>query len=468
VDNDFSKNLQLRENNCINFLRRIKNTTYTCFSGGKDSLVALDLAVRSGIKKIVFCDTTIELQETLDYIDEVENYYNLKIERVSAPRSFFELVYDIGFPSRSMRWCCKVFKFSPLAIFAREKRVKSYITGLRKEENTRRRNYNKIDQNPFIKVRQINPILNWSEGNVWAYIHKHGLPVNPLYELGFKRIGCWPCPFKSKDEWNLIEKHFPEHYKLLQKTLKIILKDCEGIGIDDLNDFIINFKWTGYTRPQNSELKGKIEIMPESTFIHLKNSLQLEKLKNVIPILSNKYKIIRNSIVINKKLRRQSVKILVEKALNCVGCGACVALCNSLSLKDNSLVVDEKKCNSCLKCLNTSVMKGACIMRNFAPFRFEVGTCRNASFEMNCNDRAFDPNSRIGLIRTRMKIETLEEKFKDFTEIRKNKQYLSLINKKFAANAYKSNGFVEIRINPKNHKLEDAMNFTRRIMAQKI
>ena len=427
-------------------------------------LVSLYLAIKSGIINIVFCDTTIEFKETLKYIEEVENFYNIKIEKVSAPRPFFDTVYTIGFPTRTMRWCCKVYKFSPLALFARQKKISSYITGLRKDESSRRTHYKRESSNYLINAKQINPIIDWSEKDVWAYIRKYDLPSNPLYSIGFKRVGCWPCPFKTRKDWQLTERFFPNLYNLLHKTLKTILKDCEGIGIKDLNDFINSNKWACYSRPQNSELKGKIEVMPELTLIHSKNANQLKKILNIIPVLSQDYNIIRNSIVINKKLKRQSVKILVEKALNCIGCGTCLAFCNALNLRNNSLYVEKSKCNSCLKCINTSLMRGACIMRCFSPHRLEVETCQDILFEDDIDYGSITPDSRVGLIRTRSSLEKIVQNFKNVAEIKEKKQYIQIKNGKFMANAYKSKGFIEIKIYPKGVNLEEAMNYYRKVM----
>lgn len=245
----------------------------------------------------------------------------------------------------------------------------------------------------------------------------------------------------------------------------IIFKECEGMGIDNLNDFIKNNKWAYYSRPQNSELLGKIEVLPEVTFIHLENRSQLKKMKELIPILSKDYEIIRNSIIIKKELRRQSVKILVEKALNCVGCGACVAFCESLNIKNDYVVVNSNKCKSCLKCINTKLMKGACIVRGYSPFRIEVRTCQDLFFENDFESNYSRHISRIGLIRTRASLKEIEEKFKDIAEIIKDDQYIHLKNGTFIANAYKSKGYVEVKILPKNNDLEDAMNFYRKIMA---
>ena len=53
------KDFELKEKTAINFLQKYNKNTYVCFSGGKDSLVALDLAIKSGINNAVFCDTTM-------------------------------------------------------------------------------------------------------------------------------------------------------------------------------------------------------------------------------------------------------------------------------------------------------------------------------------------------------------------------------------------------------------------------
>ena len=170
-------------------------------------------------------------------------------------------------------------------------------------------------------------------------------------------------------------------------------------------------------------------------------------------------------MIIEKKLRRQSVKILVEKALNCVGCGTCVSFCDSLSNIEDNLIVDPEKCNSCKNCINTRLMRGACIVRNFSPYRIEVETCRDLSFE-NDFDEVFplNQNSPVGLIRTRMSLEKIIDKIQSFGEIKKHSQYTSIKNGKFIATVYKAKGYSEIKIHPRNNELEKAMNYIRTII----
>ncbi|MHA1249560.1 MAG: phosphoadenosine phosphosulfate reductase domain-containing protein [Candidatus Helarchaeota archaeon] len=453
-------------NESIRIIKNIKNKdkTYVCFSGGKDSLVSLDLAIKAGIKNVVFCDTTIEYPETLRYINKVKDFYDIEINIVSAPRKFFDLVYKVGFPSRQMRWCCKVFKFAPLNKFAIDNNIKNYITGLRSSEHNRRMGYKIIDNNHMIKTKQINPILNWNEDDIWKYITKNNLPYNPLYDLGFKRIGCWPCPFKSKSEWNLTKKYFPNLFNFLKDKLNSIYQECVGIGIINLNDFIENYKWTGYFRPQNSELKGKIEVFTDYVIIHFKNQRDLLKIMKIIKILSNEYEIIGNSIIIYRKLKRQTVKIFVEKGLNCVGCGACLVYCRSLEIENNHLKVNENMCNSCLKCLSTKLMRGACIMRNFSHYRYEVETCRDFQPNLKLDFSNNKLNGKIGLIRTRMPIDKILKMFEKIGSVNKNEDSYNIDNEKFAAWIYNSKGFIEIKVYPKNTILKDNLNYIRNIL----
>jgi len=102
------------------------------FSGGKDSLVAVDLALRSGIDRVVFSNTTIEFDETIHYVEKIGSYYDTQIDIIKAPITFFEMVDYVGLPSRRFRWCCDVFKFGPLARYAKQYNLFGFITGLRK------------------------------------------------------------------------------------------------------------------------------------------------------------------------------------------------------------------------------------------------------------------------------------------------------------------------------------------------
>jgi len=368
--------------NALVQLTEIKGkNNYVSFSGGKDSLVVLDLAIRVGISKVVFCDTTLEFDETIDYIDKIESFYGIKIERIKAPKKFFDLVENICIPSRKCRWCCKVFKFGPLTKFAIDNKVENYITGLRSDESNRRKFYQSTDSNPMVPIPQINPIVEWNESEVWNYINKENLPINPLYRF-FDRIGCWICPYRTDEEWKTTKTHFPEKYKLLENTLNSY---ANKNNIHDTRNFIDNMKWTSWANSISKISAGSIKMSYENNVLisvdiifNADNENQLNKVMNLLPILTSKFTLVDNERWAYKKLKIftenlnvKHLNVLIEKAINCKGCGTCLLSCpaNALRVDSNILSVDESKCVKCSNCLSSVILKGGCIIRNYSPRR---------------------------------------------------------------------------------------------------
>lgn len=363
--------LQKKEYEAITFLRNNKTkTTYVSFSGGKDSLVALDLAIRAGIKKAVFSDTTIEFPQTLKYIDEIKNFYQIKLDKVKAPKNFFEVVSNVGFPSRRLRWCCEVFKFGPLGLYAKKNKIGGFVTGLRKEESRRRAKYTSIDINPGLQIKQLNPILDWKEEEIWDYITKYKLPYNPLYKY-YSRVGCWCCPYRSKNDWDITASKFPDLIEILRKEL---YRFSTTQNIPDLKEFIDNHGWTAWASPFQRTTIGTIspcqkKAGSKSIVLYGKDKKEVQKVSHFIRLLTKDYKIIGEGIrvTIDKKYER-SIKICVEKSLNCIGCGACLQLCDkgALILKSGKIDIQTSKCTRCKKCISSKYLRGGCIARNYS------------------------------------------------------------------------------------------------------
>ncbi len=343
------------------------------FSGGKDSLVALDLAIRVGIKKAVFADTTIEFEETKEYIKTVSDFYGITIDTTYAPRDFFEVAMQVGFPSRRFRWCCDVFKFSPLMKYARLKHLDAFITGLRREESFRRHRYLAVDSNPVMPIKQVNLLLDWSEKEIWEYIKTYNLPVNTLYNH-FKRIGCWCCPYRTNNDWKVIEKLHPEK---IQKLDSELLKYAEMLGINDKKRFIEGKGWTVFAPPIRrisvgiySLCDGKDDKL--DLILSTRTSAESRRIKKLLPIISNDFFVFDNEMRVRVNQRdKKKLNTLLEKAINCIGCEACVSLCptGALGLDEESLFVEKEKCNHCYRCLHTKILRGACIVRNYSPKR---------------------------------------------------------------------------------------------------
>lgn len=366
-----------RESNALSTLYSVLDTyknIAVSFSGGKDSLVALDLAVRVGIQNAVFVDTTIEFEETREYVNTISDFYGIKVDVVKAPRDFFDLARKIGFPSRRFRWCCDVFKFAPLMKYARSNNLEAYITGLRSEESSRRSRYKVIDTNPVMPIAQVNPLLDWTESDIWRYIKIYNLPVNKLYNF-FSRIGCWCCPYRTERDWNQIEILYPDKVKKLEDNL---MNYADRIGIWDKHRFIKERGWIAYAPPINrisiglsqtdNDDNGKVDI----TLLSRISFQEFQKIEKLLPIITKDYKINDNNIRIRiDKHNKNRLRVLVEKSINCIKCGACLAICpkSALYFDEESLCVDNEECDHCYRCLHTRILRGGCIVRNYSPKR---------------------------------------------------------------------------------------------------
>lgn len=185
------------------------------FSGGKGSIVLLDLAKRSQVPfNAVYSNTTIDPPGTINFIRK--NYPEVKI--VNPKESFFKLVARKGLPSRQRRWCCEILKEN----YGIGKRN---LEGMRWEESSVRSGYEPeqcdVRKNMEGAIHVL-PILHWTENQIWEYIYKQKLPYMLYYDppYNFTRHGCVGCPLASKTQMQLEFKYFPKYAFALLKSIK--------------------------------------------------------------------------------------------------------------------------------------------------------------------------------------------------------------------------------------------------------
>ena len=156
------------------------------FSGGKDSIVSLELCRIAGVKYQAFYSCTrIDPPEVVRFIRQ----HYPQVTWLYSKMTMWEAIQKKAPPLRMQRWCCDVLKKEP----ARDHPLKHRIMGIRAEESVRRASRPRIDS--FLGQTTYKPIFLWPEWAVWEFIESRGLQYPSLYDEGFSRIGCVVCPF---------------------------------------------------------------------------------------------------------------------------------------------------------------------------------------------------------------------------------------------------------------------------------
>ncbi len=204
-------------------------------SGGKDS-TALVLALREAEipAQYVFADTGWEAPETYAYLDLLRERLGIEIHVVGHPGGMeAKIRARAGFPSRMVRWCTDELKVQPLrawhdAYTARTGKETVSAVGIRADESEARSKMSMLEDEP-VGPRMWGgwvwrPLLHWSIANVLLLHRRAGLPVNPLYQRGHNRVGCYPCIYSGKEEIRLIAEHSPETISKISE----LERECEA------------------------------------------------------------------------------------------------------------------------------------------------------------------------------------------------------------------------------------------------
>jgi len=191
------------------------------FSGGKDSLAVLHLSLQVNPEMpVVFNNTTVDFPETILFVRKLADDWHLNLHVTKPKKGFFLMVKERGWAGHEDRWCCRPYKDQPAFEFLVANDIKAEITGTTRTESIYRRSlapFKMPKKEPYIM--RINPIYDWNEWEVWAYIRQESLPYNPLYDLGYRRIGCWCCPVNGWTHYRRLKKTHPRMYDFLSKFI---------------------------------------------------------------------------------------------------------------------------------------------------------------------------------------------------------------------------------------------------------
>lgn len=232
-------------------LKYYKKPLICTYSGGKDSDVMLELFLRSGVPfEVINSHTTVDAPPTVYHIREV--FKNLEIQGIKATihkpaLTMWELIVKKKMPPcRIQRYCCKHFKEN-----STKKRF--IATGVRWAESSRRKNRQEVaprekklserimimndnDRKRALVERCelkadmiVNPILDWPDGEIWDYYWTECKLHNPLYKMGYTRVGCIGCPMAGKHRWKEF-RDFPTYRKAYIRAFEKMLEAIRTEG----------------------------------------------------------------------------------------------------------------------------------------------------------------------------------------------------------------------------------------------
>lgn len=163
-----------------------------------EDMVLADLIGRERLPIVIFVLDTGRLHgDTLDLVGRIEQRYGIAVRIYQPqPQAVSEYVVRFGrdafYESVDLRkQCCGIRKVEPLQRALAGKQA--WITGMRRSQTVTRAEVSIEESDHVHGLKKFNPLADWSEHEVWAYIRRYEVPYNPLYDQGYRSIGCAPC-----------------------------------------------------------------------------------------------------------------------------------------------------------------------------------------------------------------------------------------------------------------------------------
>lgn len=384
------------------YAERLGGPTIVSFSGGKDSHIALHIALKTGVEpQVLFNDTKLELPETLETVTRVVEENGLELVVAEPEADFWESLKVFGPPARDYRWCCKICKLTPLARVVKKRWAGGALNIVAQ------RAYESIDRArgsiawrlrwaPY--VLNVSPIMYWTQFEEWLYIISENLRVNPLYYMGYERIGCFMCPASYLAEFDLVSRTHPD---LWAKWTRALEEWTEKLGAP--REYVDYALWRWHSPAGHREsmarklglssllddwqrlyrarvrLIREVERSENTLKITLSEPLDLEAFENQLSILKPRRLEVEHGLLEagwdSATLRAKGSQLELayssdgglETALDsiksyyrwreCVGCLSCETICPTGAIRVEKTGgrprprVDSSRCVSCRLCL---------------------------------------------------------------------------------------------------------------------
>jgi phosphoadenosine phosphosulfate reductase len=143
--------------------------------------------------RVINLETGYQFKETLELRERIKDRYGIEVEYVRPELSVAEYESQHGGPLYNLYsdQCCYDRKIVPL-----RKAVVGYdawISAIRRDQTRDRAVAAPVQWDAKFNLVKVNPLLTWTQKDVWRFITKHSVPYNPLHDEGYPSIGCWPC-----------------------------------------------------------------------------------------------------------------------------------------------------------------------------------------------------------------------------------------------------------------------------------
>lgn len=391
MDMIVQKSIQNVYNTYINYKSKV-DIFYVAFSGGKDSVVALDIVQRAlshSEFKVLFGNTGMEFPDTYTVVEKIKKYcVNNNIDFLEAKS---KIDNDIswkcfGPPSVTNRWCCSVHKTSPqINILKKTINLSDFtgmaFTGVRGDESAKRSNYEDLSFGQKHSGQySYHTILDWNSAELFNYIYERKLVLNDAYKKGNTRAGCLVCPNSTGKHEYIKRQCYKEN---IDKYISFIASTSgKSYEEKELKNFIDNGFWRtrksgrelnfGYDKHLIENINNTIEITVFTMNSRWKKwattigeFIENDRLNYSIEYDGKVYNIVLKELddgtkfifpnCNNSKKDIQFIKLFrscIIKSLYCVNCGVCEAECRYGYISMQNGLDISKKCKHCYACHN--------------------------------------------------------------------------------------------------------------------
>lgn len=239
-------------------LSHYKKPLVVTTSGGKDSSVCVALAERAGIPfEVMHSHTTADAPETVYFVRDELRRLELKGIKcvVNYPvykglrTSMWQLIpQKLMPPTRASRYCCSILK-------ERGGAGRFITTGVRWAESAKRKDsrgiYEQLPSDPSKKIvlsndnddrrrlfetcrlkskRVCNPIVDWTDEDVWGFLESEHVAINPLYGCGYSRVGCIGCPMTGTAGRQRAFARYPTYQKAYIRAFDRMIEERKRRG----------------------------------------------------------------------------------------------------------------------------------------------------------------------------------------------------------------------------------------------